>query len=410
MLHFITRSVVVCGIGLSGSLAAQTATADTATSAGASDPAASASELFERGLRLVEAGEFAQAIESFEAAYKLRPHPVVLYNIATSYAELNQTEEAIRYYRRYLNEAGAAVEPAERERTWQKVAQLLEKQLATEAESAALDVQCNVPQATLFIDDGKLAESPFPPRLYVQSGERRVRFERLGYASTEQRILLEPSAVRAVRCALSPLNPLPREYAGELRLEGAPAGTRVAVDQQSWDMQRALPIGGHHLRVHKDGFREWRSKVNIVPGSVTTVRAELVPLRSAPAAGELAVARRDALAYAFGGVGLALAGAAVGTYFWNKDRSKDWETEDARLDRLDENELASYAGLKRTAYNNALNDSVTQFQSVWIASGAAALALLGASGTLLLWPREESRDPPAAVSVQAGRVRWLMHF
>ena len=43
---------------------------------------------FEEGQRLYEAGKFEEAIGAFEAAYKAKPHPNVLYNIGQSYERL----------------------------------------------------------------------------------------------------------------------------------------------------------------------------------------------------------------------------------------------------------------------------------------------------------------------------------
>ena len=51
------------------------------------DPKDEARRAFNGGLELIAAGDYEGGIASFEQAYALVPHPVVLYNIARAYAD-----------------------------------------------------------------------------------------------------------------------------------------------------------------------------------------------------------------------------------------------------------------------------------------------------------------------------------
>ncbi len=60
---------------------------------------------FTKGMALYQAGKYLQAIREMKAAYKVIPKPIVLFYIAEVYKDADLKDEAISYYRRYLNEA-----------------------------------------------------------------------------------------------------------------------------------------------------------------------------------------------------------------------------------------------------------------------------------------------------------------
>ncbi|MFT5584524.1 MAG: iron complex outermembrane receptor protein [Cognaticolwellia sp.] len=66
------------------------------------DPKDEARRAFNSGLELIEAGDYEGGIASFEQAYALVPHPVVLYNIGRAYADAGDYEQATVYFERYL--------------------------------------------------------------------------------------------------------------------------------------------------------------------------------------------------------------------------------------------------------------------------------------------------------------------
>jgi tetratricopeptide (TPR) repeat protein len=57
---------------------------------------------FESGLAHFNLREYRQAVDDFQAAYRLRPDPVFLYNLAQSFRLANDPEQALYFYRAYL--------------------------------------------------------------------------------------------------------------------------------------------------------------------------------------------------------------------------------------------------------------------------------------------------------------------
>jgi iron complex outermembrane receptor protein len=57
---------------------------------------------FKKGMDAITAGKYDEGIVELKAAYQILPHPNVLYNIARAYAEAGDLEEAVVYFRKYL--------------------------------------------------------------------------------------------------------------------------------------------------------------------------------------------------------------------------------------------------------------------------------------------------------------------
>ena len=75
--------------------------------AGESEDKASARAHFERAARLYEVKEFTDALAEFKAAYVAKPDPAFLFNIAQCHRNLGHAEEAVTFYRRFLQHAPA---------------------------------------------------------------------------------------------------------------------------------------------------------------------------------------------------------------------------------------------------------------------------------------------------------------
>ena len=63
---------------------------------------------FESGLARYNLKEYKAAIEEFEAAYRLKPDPVFLYNLGQAYRLDDQPDQAIHFYRAYLRDRPGA--------------------------------------------------------------------------------------------------------------------------------------------------------------------------------------------------------------------------------------------------------------------------------------------------------------
>jgi tetratricopeptide (TPR) repeat protein len=111
---------------------------------------AAAKEHYQRGTSYYDLGRYGDAIKEFEAAYELKNDPAFLYNLAQSYRQVGDPEQALHFYRTYLRYVPKAPNRAEIE---QRIA-ALEKQMA---DKSAAGVQ--PPPAT----GNAVTTTPAPP-------------------------------------------------------------------------------------------------------------------------------------------------------------------------------------------------------------------------------------------------------
>jgi tetratricopeptide (TPR) repeat protein len=73
-----------------------------AQSTPASNESAQARSYFDKGMAHYHLEEYAQAIDKWEAGFRIKPAPEFLYNIAQAYRLSNKPERALAFYQKYL--------------------------------------------------------------------------------------------------------------------------------------------------------------------------------------------------------------------------------------------------------------------------------------------------------------------
>ncbi|MBP6630543.1 MAG: hypothetical protein KBG28_00335 [Kofleriaceae bacterium] len=121
---------------------------------------------FKSGVALFGEAKFGEALAEFERAYEIAPHPLVLYNIAGCHRELSQYGQAVKFYRRFLDEGKGQVPAARLTAARAELDGIL-------ARIARVTVAIAPEGASLFLDDnelGTLVEMP----LILPPGEHRL--------------------------------------------------------------------------------------------------------------------------------------------------------------------------------------------------------------------------------------------
>lgn len=67
------------------------------------DPRVEARRHFKNGMALIADGKYDDGISELLEAYAIKPHPNVLFNVAKAYEAAGRQQEALDYYRRYLD-------------------------------------------------------------------------------------------------------------------------------------------------------------------------------------------------------------------------------------------------------------------------------------------------------------------
>ena len=155
----------------------------------------SARERYAEGVRLYRAGNFAEALREFTAAYRGTSNWRVLYNIAQVEAQLHDYAAAMRSFERYLGDGAAEVEAA-------RVAEVTAEIERMTALVATLEVRSGTPGVRVFLDD--IDVGPAPLSLAVNVGPRTVRISAPGFVSASDRVLLSPGERKSVSHELAP--------------------------------------------------------------------------------------------------------------------------------------------------------------------------------------------------------------
>jgi len=174
------------------------------------DDVARARAEFNRGVGQYEAGQIAPALEAFQEAYRIRPHPSVRVNIANCYEQLGRPIEAMFHFERYLEETTGAATPARRE----------VQTALTRLRDRVADVTLHVsPDGALVrIGDSETRRAPLVEAIRLPAGSHAVTVSHDGYATDRRMIEVrggEPLAVTvrleraSVAVAVEPVGPMP---------------------------------------------------------------------------------------------------------------------------------------------------------------------------------------------------------
>lgn len=180
---------------------------------------------FKSGVALFGEQKFGEALAEFERAYEIAPAPIVLYNIAACHRELSHYAEAVKYYRRFLDE-GQDKAPADR----------------IVAAKAELDgilqriarVTVNAPDGAEVLVDGKsIGTMPLDMPLIVAPGEHKVVVHLDGKKDGDKNLRVASGDEVEVKIKLGdlPKESVPTEAVGEREAAPPPppAAKRFAI-------------------------------------------------------------------------------------------------------------------------------------------------------------------------------------
>lgn len=155
-----------------------------------------AREQFNQGISQYEASQYEAALESFQEAYRLSPHPLVRVNMANCYDRLGKPVEALFHFERFLSET-----EGDRSRAAQR----------TEVESALRRLKRSVGELNLrVIPDGSMVRvdeteerrSPIVEPIVLAAGDHVIVVTRPGFATTERRVQIRGGQIENVNITL----------------------------------------------------------------------------------------------------------------------------------------------------------------------------------------------------------------
>lgn len=253
-MRLVARMGLLCGTTLS-SLGPAAHAAEPSGSAETANPRASAREAFQRGVLLSQQGRFAEARDSFWAAFALNPHGLSSYNAALASRALGDLQGALAALDVTLarpSEELSSEERASVARERLEVTQLLGQAMQAAPSDVApttphLQLSCDLSQVEVSAGGKLLLVTRAGTGAYsiaVPQGVSSLTLTRPGY--TRQTIdVSEPDA----RCALTPL-PARAVVATTSELPESPNDTREPSNLPYW-------VGGAGVALAAAGAGIW---------------------------------------------------------------------------------------------------------------------------------------------------------
>jgi hypothetical protein len=213
-----------------------------------------ARQRFDRGVEAYARHDFAGALGEFQRAYRLRPHPSVLVNLANCELELGRNLEAARHFEQFLRDSSDA-SPEQREEVERTLAR-------AKAGLASLAFLITPAGSTITFDREALGQVDEQTPVTVSPGRHVVRAVLPGYLTAERIVTLDPGQRAEVVIDLI------REDVAHGRLEIAvrnSQGNAIVLDgrplgETPWGGD--VSIGRHDLEIATERG-PWRGPVDI---------------------------------------------------------------------------------------------------------------------------------------------------
>lgn len=171
---------------------------DASASDADSNAEAEARQSFDQGLEHFQAGDFDAAVADFEAAWRAKPHPSVLFNLGRAYAASERPVEAVRVFQQYLDDEGSAL-PAARRAATESLIVLQQRRFGT------ITVTSREPGVTVEVDGVVVGDTPLAAAVPVDPGSHSIVGKRTGSVPVAVTIRLDPSGQKEVELVLEPL-------------------------------------------------------------------------------------------------------------------------------------------------------------------------------------------------------------
>jgi hypothetical protein len=353
----------------------------------ADDPRGEARAHYAKGLELAGQNGYQGALREFNAAYAISPQFAVLFNIGQAHIALGHTLEAIDALARYLRDGGDRISPTRRTQVERQIAglrsTLSNPEGTSEAEAAratAAAAGAAAGEAVEAASEGSRATGPRPGTLTVRCPEPGLKLvldgKRIDPAASTRGLALTGGVHHLVLSA-------PGRRSAEESLE--------------------IPEGGAALVICENLLAAATPPV-ILPGLPGPPGPPGPPIDSTPVFAAVAgnpttpTVHAKTVAYILGGLGVALGGAAIGVYFWNREQDGDAKGE---LAHLQANPPPPNFYDLAVKYNQDV-DALNRNSDLTVGLAAASIGLLAGGAYLYL----HARGPVDKTGATVGPRSW----
>jgi hypothetical protein len=183
-----------------------------------------------------ESEQYAEALEAFQDAYRLAPHPSVLVNLANCFERLDRPVEAVTHFERFLAEAPDA--PAAQRREVETAIERVRQQVG------AVRLAVEPAGAEIRFDGRDPRQAPLTDPVVLATGNRVIEVALEGYSPVRREIIIAPGVATELVIELEPAPQEPVAAVGVVEgadhLRGEP-GLEEPVEGGGLDLRVTTP-------------------------------------------------------------------------------------------------------------------------------------------------------------------------
>jgi hypothetical protein len=226
---------------------------------------------FAQGVALYNDGNFNGALAEFEAAYKIKQSPSVLYNIGLTEKSLFHYNEAIESLQEYLAKDKKAGKDQQKQ----------VQQLISEMKALLAEVTTNVipDGATIKLDDRTIGQAPMKP-YGIAAGNHNLEVSAEGYKPQKKELAISAGQPQTLNFKLEII-----PKSGRAHITSNQPLSTVKIDDKeigTTPIDVELPLGGHQIEVAAKGYQPYRGELTVAGGQMRDVKVilELPPAQS----------------------------------------------------------------------------------------------------------------------------------
>ncbi len=259
---------------------------------------------------LYDDGDFAGALEKLRSAYEISKDPRLLWNMAACQKNLRHYAEVVRLVDRYLSEGQGYVSDTDRS----DATSLLD---TVKDFISRVEVTCNEPGATVFVDEVSAGTTPLSAPLPVDMGSHKIRISKAGFVDFSTAAELPGGRPFSVNAEL-----VAERHQGKLRVVAEPEDVLQidgkAVGTGLWE--GVLQSGTHSVYVTAKGKIPHQTEVAITDNQVSSLH---VSLEDRPVQ---LIDHSGVPTWVWIAGGALIAGGGVGAYFLLKPKDAGYQS------------------------------------------------------------------------------------
>jgi hypothetical protein len=219
---------------------------------------------FAQGVALYNDGNFNGALAEFQAAYKIKQSPSVLYNIGLTEKSLFHYNEAIDSLQEYLAKDKKAGKDQQKQ----------VQQLISEMKALLAEVTINVipDGATIKLDDRTIGQAPMKP-YGIAAGNHNLEVSSEGYKPQKKEIAISAGQPQTLNFKLEII-----PKSGRAHITSNQPLSTVKIDDKeigTAPIDVELPLGGHQIEVTANGYQPYRGELTVAGGQIRDVKVIL---------------------------------------------------------------------------------------------------------------------------------------